>query len=61
MLNILYVEDDPGSRSVVRMVQRMAPDIFTLTTFDDSQDFEGRLVQLDPQPDLILLDIYVKP
>lgn len=61
MLNILYVEDDLGSRSVVRMVQRMAPDIFTLTTFDDSQDFEGRLVQLDPQPDLILLDIHVKP
>ena len=61
MFNILYVEDDPGSRSVVRMVQRMAPDIFTLTTFDDSQDFEGRLVQLDPQPDLILLDIHVKP
>lgn len=61
MLNILYVEDDPDSRSVVRMVQRMVPDKLNLTIFDDSRDFEQCLVQLDPQPDLILLDIHVKP
>lgn len=61
MLNVLYVEDDPGSRDVVRMVQRMNPGIFELTVFDDSYDFEQRLLRLDPQPDLILLDIHVDP
>lgn len=61
MLNVLYVEDDPGSRDVVRMVQRMNPGTFNLTIFDDSYDFEQRLMQLNPQPDLILLDIHVDP
>lgn len=61
MLNILYVEDDPGSRDVVRMAQRMVPDMFDLTVFDDSHDFEQRLSALDPQPDLILLDIHMEP
>jgi CheY-like chemotaxis protein len=61
MLNLLYVEDDAPSRDVVRMAQRMNPGSFQLTIFDDSHDFEQRLVDLDPQPDLILLDIHVKP
>lgn len=61
MLNVLYVEDDPGSRDVVRMVQRMNPGVFELTVFDDSYDFEQRLLRLNPQPDLILLDIHVDP
>lgn len=61
MLNILYVEDDAGSRDVVRMVQRMNPGHFELTVFNDSHNFDERLTQLDPQPDLILLDIHVDP
>jgi CheY-like chemotaxis protein len=61
VLNILYVEDDPGSRDVIRMAQRMNPEDFGLTIFDDSLDFEQRLTQLKPQPALILLDIHVKP
>ena len=61
MLHILYVEDDPSSRHVVRMVQRMNPDVFTLTLFEDSRDFMQRLSALDPQPNLILLDIHVDP
>jgi CheY-like chemotaxis protein len=61
MLNILYVEDDANSRNVLRMVQRMNPDRFVITILEDSQDFEARLLEHDPQPDLILLDIHVKP
>ncbi|MBK8024042.1 MAG: response regulator [Chloroflexi bacterium] len=61
MLNILYVEDDAPSRNVVRMAQRLNPGTFVLTCFEDSQDFEGRLIDLEPQPDLILLDIHMKP
>ncbi|MCB9456415.1 MAG: response regulator [Anaerolineaceae bacterium] len=61
MLNVLYVEDDGNSRNVVRMVQRMNPGVFEATIFDDSQDFEARLLELHLQPDLILLDIHMKP
>ena len=61
MLNLLYVEDDAGSRNVLTMVQRMNPGSFELITFENSSDFEQRLLQLDPPPDLILLDIHVKP
>lgn len=61
MLNILYVEDDANSRNVLRMAQRMSPELFDLTLFEDSYDFAARLTELDPQPDLILLDIHVDP
>ena len=61
MLNILYVEDDAGSRDVIRMARRMNPENFEITIFDDSSDFEQKLLQLNPQPGLILLDIHVKP
>lgn len=61
MLHILYVEDDANSRHVLRMAQRMSPELFDLTLFEDSYDFAARLAELDPQPDLILLDIHVDP
>ena len=61
MLNLLYVEDDVLSQSVMRIALRMNPGIFALTLFADSHDFEQRLLSLAPQPDLILLDIHVKP
>lgn len=61
MLNILYVEDDPGSRRVVLMTERMSPGLFELTVFENSYDFDEHLRQLDPQPDMFLLDIHVEP
>jgi CheY-like chemotaxis protein len=61
MLNVLYVEDDPGSREVMGMVQRLYPHYMRATMFADSTDFEQRLLTLNPQPNLILLDIHVKP
>ncbi len=61
MPNVLYVEDDPLSRNVVRMAQRISSVITGLTVFDDSHDFEQKLLELPQQPDLILLDIHMKP
>lgn len=62
MSNILYVEDDPNSREVVWMALRMDDEVeHNLTIFEDSRDFEERLLRLSPQPDIILLDIHVKP
>jgi CheY-like chemotaxis protein len=61
MLDILYVEDDPNSRDVLRMVQRMNPELFNLEVFEDSEGFTEKLMELVPQPNLILLDIHMLP
>jgi CheY-like chemotaxis protein len=59
MMKVLYVEDDRASRDVMRMAQRMNPDMLDLTVLEDSSDFEQRFLEI--QPELILLDIHVKP
>lgn len=61
MLNVLYVEDDAASRNVLRMIQRISPELMTALILEDSEDFERQLLALAPQPNLILLDIHVKP
>ncbi len=60
-MNLFYVEDDKLSRKVMRLMVADTPEFDTLTMFEDSRDFENRVVQLDPKPDVILLDIHVKP
>ncbi len=61
MLNVLYVEDDPASREVMRMVQRSNPGLMQLTMFEHSQDFTERLLALPTPPEIIFLDIHMKP
>lgn len=60
-MQILYVEDDDNSRSVMQMIQRMNREQFDLVVFEDSTDFQNRLLGMDQQPDLILLDIHMEP
>jgi len=60
-MNCLYVEDDPLSRDVMRMMVKRVPRIAELTMFEDSADFMTRIHQLNPTPSLILLDIHVYP
>ncbi|MBC7813552.1 MAG: response regulator [Burkholderiales bacterium] len=57
---ILYVEDEAHSRKVMRL---LANDIGVpqITIFEDSVDFMERVEALDPKPDLIFLDIHLKP
>ncbi len=57
---ILYVEDEVRSRKVMQMI---AGDmgIENLLIFEDSRDFLTRVQALDPKPDLVFLDIHVKP
>jgi CheY-like chemotaxis protein len=57
---ILYVEDEARSRKVMRMIASEM-DIADLTIFEDSSDFLTRIEALNPKPDLIFLDIHVKP
>jgi CheY-like chemotaxis protein len=57
----LYIEDDPLSRDVMRLIMENAMGIETLTMFENSADFAERIQALPQQPDLILLDIHLKP
>jgi two-component system cell cycle response regulator DivK len=58
---LLYVEDDPLSRQVMMMLVRRGLGYDTLTVFEDSQDFMARLQALPAKPDLIFLDIHMRP
>ena len=57
---ILYVEDEPRSRRVMQLITTEM-DVSALTMFEDSSDFLERVNRLDPQPDLVFLDIHVRP
>jgi CheY-like chemotaxis protein len=58
---VLYVEDDPRSRKIMRMLLAGEMELTNITIFEDSADFLERLQALQPQPNIILLDIHVKP
>lgn len=57
---ILYVEDEPRSRKVMQMITSDMG-LTRVTIFEDSSDFEARVAALDPKPDLIFLDIHLRP
>ncbi|GAB1421319.1 hypothetical protein MASR2M15_14760 [Anaerolineales bacterium] len=57
----LYVEDDPLSRDVMELMMRNVIGAKRITILESSDHFVTRLNELDYQPDLILLDIHVKP
>ena len=59
--SLLYVEDDSGSRKVMRgLVERLTIPVH-LTVFEDSINFIERVEAITPQPDVFLLDIHVRP
>jgi len=58
---LLYVEDDPGSRKVMRVLVSTVADPVELITFEDSTDFMERVAALEAVPDVFLLDIQITP
>ena len=60
-LSILYVEDEPMSRRVMEMLMKDTLGFSNLVIFEDSTDFVERLQELNPAPELILLDIHMTP
>src|SRR5690349_1635264 len=57
---VLYVEDEPRSRRVMQMIfDDMG--LTQTTIFEDSTDFMERISALTPKPDVIFLDIHMKP
>jgi CheY-like chemotaxis protein len=58
---VLYVEDDARSRKLMAMLLKGRMKLPHVTILEDSQDFLDHVDALDPKPDLILLDIHMKP
>lgn len=58
---ILYVEDDPMSRKLMRLLLEGRMKIPHVTIFENSADFAARADALDPKPTVIFLDIHMKP
>jgi len=59
--SFLYVEDDPRSREVMQLIMTRAMTVRNLKIFEDSTDFYAKLNGLTDKPDVVLLDIHVKP
>lgn len=57
---VLYVEDEVRSRKVMRMITADMG-LPNAAIFEDSTDFLARVEALDPQPNVIFLDIHVLP
>ncbi len=56
----LYIEDDPLSREIMAMmIQTLG--FSDLTMFDSSEKFMDRIEALPSLPDVIFLDIHMKP
>lgn len=58
---ILYFEDDALSREVMRACLMRGLGYHSVTILENSTDFESRLEQLSPKPDVIFLDIHMEP
>jgi CheY-like chemotaxis protein len=57
----VYIEDDPKSRDIMRvLLQRVLgfPNVFI---YEDSSEFMMHLDSLPARPDLVFLDIHMKP
>jgi CheY-like chemotaxis protein len=57
----LYVEDDMFSREVISLLIQDVLGYNQLTIFDSSENFKDRVCKLLPQPDIIFLDIQIRP
>lgn len=60
-LAILYVEDDPQSREIMRLLLVEVLQLSRVTFYDTSADFQTRIESLAGNLDLVLLDIHVHP
>jgi len=60
-LTYLYVEDDRLSREVMQLLMHDILGIENYYVFEDSYDFAIHLKDCPKRPDVILLDIHVRP
>lgn len=60
-MTLVYVEDDPLSRQVMQLTAEHVLHIKNLVIFEDSTNIVSRIRSLDRRPDIIFLDIQVRP
>ena len=58
---VLYIEDDTQSREVMEVLLIHVMGLSNVSIFEDSADFLARAKQLQPRPDVVLLDIHIRP
>jgi CheY-like chemotaxis protein len=58
---VLYVDDDAPSRKLMRVLLCGRMKLPQVTIFEDSENFLARVNALEAKPDVIFLDIHVKP
>lgn len=59
--SVVYVEDDPQSRTIMRMLFKSRMKLEHVTILEDSQDFVEKVSAIEPKPDIFFLDIHVAP
>jgi CheY-like chemotaxis protein len=59
--SFLYVEDDPMSREIMRLILSRLLGYEQVAIFENSQDFIEKLEALEFHPDVILVDIHMQP
>jgi CheY-like chemotaxis protein len=60
-ITVLYVEDDQQSREIMQLLLQMEMGLTNINIFADSSDFITRVLVIQPKPDVILLDIHLRP
>jgi DNA-binding LytR/AlgR family response regulator len=57
----LYIEDDPLSREVLDMILTRIMKYSNTEYFDNSEDYQEKFTGLAKVPDVIFLDIQIRP
>ena len=60
-LSVLYVEDDDASRQIIKFLLTREIGLSKVLIWEDSSDFQAKAELLDPKPDVVFLDIHIKP
>lgn len=57
----VYFEDDPKSCKLIRLMMKAVLGYSDVTIFSDSEDFWKKVKSLPKVPDVIFLDIHIRP
>lgn len=61
MVTIAYIEDDPLSRQVLTLLLTRKMGYADVTVLEDSTDFLAKLQALPKLPDVVFVDIHMRP
>lgn len=59
--SFLYVEDDPGSRRLIKLIMTTVMGYSQLTIFENSENFLDKVRALPSAADVVFLDVHIAP